>query len=102
MTDAAKESPLAEALRRAPSPLNGLRAQPRREISLSLAGVRGEASRSPHESGEDMERCDEAESFIMDSIVAPRLKAAHRVFRRLKPTAAIMASRCESVMVASN
>ena len=31
-----------EAVTRAPSPLNGLRAEPRREISSSLAGVRGE------------------------------------------------------------
>ena len=33
--------PTKDALR-APSPLNGLRAKPRREISSSLAGVRGE------------------------------------------------------------
>ena len=43
-----------------------------------------------------MERCGEGTAFIKDSIVATRLSAARRVFRGLKATATIMASRCEA------
>ena len=46
---AARDVPFTEAARRAPSPLNGLRAQPRRKTNPSLAGVRGERVQAPPE-----------------------------------------------------